>query len=282
MFSDSKYTRWYYLLVEKAKFRNNLSKPFDRHHVIPKSLGGSNKKENLIKLTPREHYVAHLLLFKITSGKNRSKMAFALFRFSPRGSNRYGNSRTYERFRKEVSSVMAGKNNPFYGRTLTEEHRRKISGKNSGMYGKSNYSIWVEEYGVEEANSRYNKWYENKLKKLKFGSDNPAYGKPRTNEQKKNHSKRMSGLGNPRYGKKLFWIQKEDKSIQVELESLEEYLEKGWIRGRGRVDFKKRIWVMKGLQSKLIDVIELKTYESNGWVKGRIRGHKSQSLHPSI
>jgi hypothetical protein len=38
------------------------------HHVVPRSLGGSNDKENLIRLTPEDHYFAHLLLAKWHGG----------------------------------------------------------------------------------------------------------------------------------------------------------------------------------------------------------------------
>lgn len=34
------------------------------HHILPKSLGGSNDKSNLINLTAREHFICHLLLTK--------------------------------------------------------------------------------------------------------------------------------------------------------------------------------------------------------------------------
>ena len=36
----------------------------EKHHIIPKSLNGSNDKSNLVNLTAREHYIAHLLLWK--------------------------------------------------------------------------------------------------------------------------------------------------------------------------------------------------------------------------
>lgn len=47
---------------------------FENHHIIPKALGGSDDKKNLIKLTPEDHFFAHLLLAKIHGGK----MVFAL------------------------------------------------------------------------------------------------------------------------------------------------------------------------------------------------------------
>ena len=51
------------------------------HHIIPKSLGGSNEKENLVCLTIREHYIAHLLLIKMcVSNDDRYKMVWAFHR----------------------------------------------------------------------------------------------------------------------------------------------------------------------------------------------------------
>ena len=42
-------------------------------------MGGLDTKENIVVLTAREHYIAHLLLTKITKGANKKKMAFALW-----------------------------------------------------------------------------------------------------------------------------------------------------------------------------------------------------------
>ena len=36
----------------------------ERHHIVPKSLGGTNDKNNLIDLFAKEHFVAHKLLVK--------------------------------------------------------------------------------------------------------------------------------------------------------------------------------------------------------------------------
>lgn len=37
----------------------------EMHHIVPRSEGGSNDESNLVKLTAREHFIAHLLLAKI-------------------------------------------------------------------------------------------------------------------------------------------------------------------------------------------------------------------------
>ena len=36
----------------------------EKHHIIPKCMNGTNHKSNLIKLTAREHYIAHWILWK--------------------------------------------------------------------------------------------------------------------------------------------------------------------------------------------------------------------------
>jgi hypothetical protein len=61
------YSTHYTLLIERAKLRT-LTGYKEAHHIIPKCLGGSNDPANLVDLTAREHYIAHLLLAKIYGG----------------------------------------------------------------------------------------------------------------------------------------------------------------------------------------------------------------------
>jgi 5-methylcytosine-specific restriction endonuclease McrA len=58
------YQKLYDQLIERAKLRV-LDGYCEKHHIVPKSLGGSNNKENIVSLTAREHFLAHWLLFKI-------------------------------------------------------------------------------------------------------------------------------------------------------------------------------------------------------------------------
>lgn len=54
---------------------------YEKHHILPRSLGGLDNTENLVLLTAKEHYIAHLLLYKfhkVTASKGLRKMAFAL------------------------------------------------------------------------------------------------------------------------------------------------------------------------------------------------------------
>lgn len=62
--------------MQKAETRQ-ISGYTERHHIVPRSLGGSNDASNLVRLTAREHAVCHLMLVRMTEGTARKKMAFA-------------------------------------------------------------------------------------------------------------------------------------------------------------------------------------------------------------
>jgi 5-methylcytosine-specific restriction endonuclease McrA len=58
LFIDNKYTNWYNSIIDSA--RNRILEGYsENHHIIPKSLGGSNDKSNIVALTAREHFICH-------------------------------------------------------------------------------------------------------------------------------------------------------------------------------------------------------------------------------
>lgn len=157
MFIENKYTKCYFSIINRAKSRT--LPPFsytEKHHIIPKSLGGSNLEENLARLTAREHFICHLLLPKMTVGKNKTKMVYAIWRLCTSNKTAYKiNSTTYEKFKKQRSrllSSLAGPDHYNRGRktgrsseTFTDEWKSKISiaaktrnlGSGNPMYGKN-------------------------------------------------------------------------------------------------------------------------------------------------
>jgi hypothetical protein len=59
------YPEIYHRIVERAKSRSPNEDLYEQHHIIPKCLGGNDEGENIVSLTPEEHYVCHQLLVKI-------------------------------------------------------------------------------------------------------------------------------------------------------------------------------------------------------------------------
>ena len=58
----------YQRLIAKAKTRVCPNGYVERHHILPRALGGGDDSTNLVALTAREHFVAHVLLAKIHGG----------------------------------------------------------------------------------------------------------------------------------------------------------------------------------------------------------------------
>ncbi len=84
MFNSSKYTTIYYNIVNRAKSRP-INGYTEKHHIIPKSLNGTNKKDNLVHLTAKEHRLCHLLLTKmVTEPAHRISMFNAAWRMNVR------------------------------------------------------------------------------------------------------------------------------------------------------------------------------------------------------
>jgi hypothetical protein len=113
MFIENKYTSIYYQIIENARNKSILTDDYkERHHVVPKSLGGSNDPSNLVELTAREHFICHRLLVKMTTGDNKRKMAWAVRRMLT-GINNYHkrhlpNSKKYEHIRIHTNREIQG------------------------------------------------------------------------------------------------------------------------------------------------------------------------------
>jgi hypothetical protein len=215
MFLQNKYTRWYHCIIQNAKSRI-VDGYTESHHIIPKSLGGSDTVDNLVILTAREHFVCHLLLTKMVKGAMQYKMHKAAtmmaYRNGP-GQERYKTTgKIYEMLKKSVQVPLdtrqkmgksqkerfANQPGTFLGKTHSANTRKKISdaaskprsdawklsasknrkGKIPHNQGKS----FEELYGKERANQI-------KAKQRHVGTDNGFYGKHHTAEQRAKKSK---------------------------------------------------------------------------------------------
>lgn len=74
-----KYHLWYDQLIDRAKGRQVPSCYTEVHHIVPRSIGGTDAPQNLVRLTYREHFLAHWMLTKFCRGADLRKMQRALW-----------------------------------------------------------------------------------------------------------------------------------------------------------------------------------------------------------
>lgn len=100
---------------------------YERHHIVPRSMGGSDESSNLILLTGREHYIAHLLLWKMHPDSFAMQNAFMIM-CNKKVSK--VNSRLYDRLKSDFSKYMtenrSGENHHMYGKNISDEHKELL------------------------------------------------------------------------------------------------------------------------------------------------------------
>lgn len=175
--TNMNYQRIYDLLVEKAQNRTDTEGYTEKHHVVPRTLGGSDDASNIVIFTGREHFIAHLLLAKIHGGP----MWHAAHMMS--NMKRYTN-RKYEKIREEHAKQVSLKHS---GKVVSEETRKKIS-ENKERSAKISQTL----KGRPKSEEHKRKYKESRL---------ASGGWVVSEEQKRKVSEKLSGQGNPMWGK---------------------------------------------------------------------------------
>lgn len=98
------YIRIYNDIISAAQNRA-LVGYVERHHIIPKCLGGTNRKTNLVRLTYREHFLCHWLLCKIHSDNHKLKAAFAKMLEITSTKKRVVTSKHFDTVKRQIAST---------------------------------------------------------------------------------------------------------------------------------------------------------------------------------
>lgn len=137
MFLSNKYSKWYFQIIKNASDLIRFGYT-EKHHIIPKSLGGTNSKENLVRLTAREYFIAHHLLTKMTEGSDKKKMQKALWILRHTKTGTKLTSKQFESLRIDFAKSVS----EFWkGRKMSPEHYsnllkgQKISRDRGVKYG---------------------------------------------------------------------------------------------------------------------------------------------------
>ena len=206
---------------------SNKNQYTEKHHIIPKSMGGSNHSDNLILLTGREHFIAHVLLWKTYRNKETN---FALWSMKMKKERNFLlSSKTYEQLKIEHSLFQSERmkiDNPM----LKQSAKDKVSHSRVGskVSKQTKLKMSIAQKGVP------------KIKETKQKMSAASKGKPKSEQHKKSMSINhydASGKNNPMYGrsvvkeKNLKWYTDglKNKFITENTEPI------GWYRGRIKV-----------------------------------------------
>ena len=132
------YSNHYNLLIERAKLRT-LTSYKEAHHIFPKCLGGTDDTNNLVNLTYREHYIAHLLLAKIYGGPlwHAVNLMGRLKKYS---------NRHYERSRVEHSKMVSETNRRTKAKPKEDRHYKCSNCGNKLVYNEFCHHAPKEHY----------------------------------------------------------------------------------------------------------------------------------------
>ncbi len=194
--ADSKWRRCYERLIAKR-----LADPVppdlysERHHILPKALGGSDKSANLVRLTAREHFVAHLLLARIFGGT----MWLAVVRMKGRRNGKgYVNSRLYGQAKAEWAAWSSanqrgeahwahGKPSPSRGQKKPEFTGEKHPNFGKPMTEKQRAALLRARLGVKHTEET-----KKRIGDAQRGEKNHAFGKRLTEEHRAKVAAAMS------------------------------------------------------------------------------------------
>jgi hypothetical protein len=173
----NKYEKWYTSITNNAKNRNT-KEYVELHHVLPKSLGGSDTKDNIVALTAREHFVCHWLLTKIYTGESRGKMINALYMMQ-------GQSTHQKRYKSKITSRIY--------KNLREEYASYISKMNTGRVQPPEEKAKQLAAQLGRKRAPFNNEWRAKLSAAKTGENNNRYGVVFSDETRKKMSIKAIG-----------------------------------------------------------------------------------------
>lgn len=172
MIIKNKYSRIYNDLMNKRRHEIILKEEqyCESHHIMPKSLGGSDDKSNKVNLLPREHWISHLLLTKMTVGDDNMKMCWALHRMAFSGIDYFG-SRDYDWYRRRHVDWLK-ENHPLKHPTKGAARRQSISERvykdwEDNTERKKNTSLYFKRWREENPEE----FLENQRKGAKLGGE---------------------------------------------------------------------------------------------------------------
>jgi hypothetical protein len=164
MFVNNEYRKEYFKII---KYYKGYNKNGEVHHIIPKSMGGTNYCRNLVKVPFDVHLKLHTLLPYFTNGDNYHRALKAWFLMSNRGE--ILDYKEYRYLKERYCNIQS----------KDKKTREKIS--------KSLKKLWEDENYRKKQIESHKNYKMTKEQKKKISKSN--IGKKRTGKQKLNYKK---------------------------------------------------------------------------------------------
>lgn len=168
------YAHHYDLLISRARNRV-LDGYSERHHIVPRCMGGSDDPDNLVRLTPEEHFVAHQLLVKIYPEKRTLIVAVWRMSFSPY----HVNNKVFGWLRRKHSEAIGEVVGDYWRgrkrRPFSDEHKKKIAEAQIGRKRGPHSDEHKRKLSEAHSGKRLTVEHKQKLAKAKLGVKRHPY-----------------------------------------------------------------------------------------------------------
>lgn len=242
------YQRIHDSIIERARNRI-ISGYSERHHIVPRCLGGSDDQSNIVSLTAEEHYVVHQLLVKINPGCH--KLATALLAMSWSSGSHIRSNKLFGWCRRRAANASSvrfedlrksGWVDPRVGTSHSEDSKKRMSESAFARWSDPG-QVRLQELVMSEVCSS-KKWLDKRSESQKRLCSDPVYlatkleqlNRPEAREQalatfKAQISSMSSEDRQARFAtcKGRFWIT--DGTIS-KFHDPSDSIPEGWFRGR--------------------------------------------------
>ena len=175
----------------------------ENHHIYPRCLGGNDEPENIIRLTPEEHYKAHYLLPLIyTEGKEHAKLLYAWNQMRGRIGNIDKDSEEYGILKREYAKQRSIDQK---GKRCSDETKRKLSEANTGKKRTEEQKVNIKRAAIERGKkmlgTHHSEETRRRMSASQKGRTSPWKGKHLSEETRQKMSLAHKGKPSPFKGK---------------------------------------------------------------------------------
>jgi hypothetical protein len=184
MFPEPKVKRFLKRYIKLINhYRTSTITTYEKHHILPKCLGGNNDKNNLIKLPPKAHFLAHYFLCKAYPDDKKLKHAFAMMIVCNPYQSRPFTGAMYEQAKRERSNALKGvprpewvkeklrkpkHNKQNYKKPKSETHKKSIGLSLKGRIHKTSTCIHCN---TTAAAFNISRWHNDNCKSIRITSE---------------------------------------------------------------------------------------------------------------